>query len=91
MITGSDVPIVVFISESMAPASHRGDLVLLWNQDRTIRVGDVPLIWFPEERLPMLHRAIQAHWVEDEIVGGEPVYVPAKSFYWMASAVFIPV
>lgn len=75
--TNSDLPVVVVVSESMAPAFHRGDLLLLWNRELTVRVGDVPLVWFPEQRLPMVHRAVQLHWDWDEggVDGGEPVYV----------------
>jgi signal peptidase len=91
IITGSDIPIVVVISESMAPAFHRGDLLLLWNRDRTVRVGDVPLVWFPNQHLPMLHRAVQSHWVDEEIPGGGPVYVPAEFSYLISSALFISV
>lgn len=88
IITGSDVPIVVVISESMAPTFHRGDLLLLWNRDRTVRVGDVPLVWFPDRHLPMLHRAVQSHWVEDEMSGCGPVYVAAEPFFRISSALF---
>jgi signal peptidase len=73
IITGSDIPIVVVVSESMAPAFHRGDLLILWNRDRTVRVGDVPVVWFTDQHLPMVHRAIQSYWDEGAVSGGEPV------------------
>jgi signal peptidase len=53
------VPIVSVISESMAPAFHRGDLLFLSNRSNNIRVGDIPVVWFPGRNLPMVHRAIK--------------------------------
>lgn len=58
-ITGSSHPVMVVSSESMEPAFHRGDLILLWNQQEKINVGDIPVVWFPGRRLPMVHRAIK--------------------------------
>ncbi|KXT15015.1 hypothetical protein AC579_7772 [Pseudocercospora musae] len=62
LITGSTIPAMVVISESMAPAFHRGDLILLWNRTRNINVGDIPVVWFEEQSLPMVHRCIQSYW-----------------------------
>lgn len=59
VLTGSPVPIVCVISESMAPAFHRGDLVFLWNRTPAVRVGDIPVVWFHGKSLPMVHRVIQ--------------------------------
>ena len=59
VITGSPNPIVVVISESMAPAFHRGDLLFLWNKKPRIEVGEIPVCWFPDRALPMVHRAIK--------------------------------
>jgi len=73
--TDSGLPVVVVVSESMAPAFHRGDLLLLWNRDAAVRVGDVPLVWFLDQPHPMVHRVVQSHWIEGEGLGSEPVYV----------------
>ncbi|KAJ6121971.1 Signal peptidase I, partial [Penicillium capsulatum] len=59
VITGSPSPIVVVISESMAPAFHRGDLLFLWNRQPWIHAGEIPVCWFPGNPLPMVHRAIK--------------------------------
>lgn len=64
LITSATVPVVVVVSESMAPAFHRGDLLLLWNRQQAINVGDIPVVWFPGNKLPMVHRAVQVHWTE---------------------------
>lgn len=52
---------MIVISESMAPAFHRGDVVFLWNRERIIKVGDIPVCWFPSRSTPMVHRAIGTH------------------------------
>lgn len=57
--TGSPYPVIVVISESMVPAFHRGDLLFLWNRQRWIQAGEIPVCWFPGRRLPMVHRAIE--------------------------------
>jgi signal peptidase len=62
LITGSPHPIIVVISESMAPAFHRGDVCLLWNHGASINVGDIPVVWFEGRELPMVHRVIESHW-----------------------------
>ncbi|KAI6084733.1 putative signal peptidase I [Hypoxylon rubiginosum] len=60
--TNSPCPIHVVVSESMAPAFHRGDIIILSNLDHEIRVGDIPVIWFSQAPLPMVHRAIKVIW-----------------------------
>lgn len=60
IITGSPHPIVVVISQSMAPAFNRGDLLFLWNRQPWITAGEIPVCWFPGSPLPMVHRAIKA-------------------------------
>ncbi|KAJ6098405.1 signal peptidase complex catalytic subunit SEC11 [Penicillium canescens] len=59
LTTASPYPIVVVISESMAPAFHRGDILFLSNRQYEVSVGDIPVVWFPGNPLPMVHRAIQ--------------------------------
>lgn len=60
IITGSPYPIIVVISESMAPAFNRGDLLFLWNRQHWIQAGEIPVCWFPGGQLPMVHRAIKS-------------------------------
>ncbi|KAF2142809.1 uncharacterized protein K452DRAFT_297341 [Aplosporella prunicola CBS 121167] len=62
LLTDSSSPIVVVVSESMAPAFHRGDILFLWNRTPVISAGDIPVVWFKGRELPMVHRAIRVHW-----------------------------
>jgi len=62
VFTNSSHPVMAVISESMAPAFHRGDVVFLWNRDPIIKVGDIPVCWFPGRSTPMVHRAIGTHF-----------------------------
>ncbi|KAI2633925.1 putative signal peptidase complex catalytic subunit SEC11 [Xylaria nigripes] len=57
--TNSSIPVVCVVSESMAPTFHRGDLLLLWNWTAAVDPGDIPVVWFQNEPLPMVHRIIQ--------------------------------
>lgn len=59
ILTNTPVPIVCVVSESMAPAFHRGDILLLWNRVSSVNVGDIPVVWFDERPLPMVHRVIK--------------------------------
>ncbi|CAG7996530.1 unnamed protein product [Penicillium salamii] len=58
IVTGSKYPILVVTSESMEPAFQRGDLIFLWNREKIIHTGDIPVIWIPGKPLPMVHRVI---------------------------------
>ncbi|KAF2469718.1 signal peptidase I [Lindgomyces ingoldianus] len=59
VVTGSPHPILTVSSESMEPTFYRGDIILLWNRQHYIDVGDIPVVWFPGRSLPMVHRAIK--------------------------------
>jgi signal peptidase I len=59
VLTASSVPVLCVISESMAPAFHRGDLLLLSNRSNHIHAGDIPVVWFHGRDLPMVHRAVK--------------------------------
>lgn len=63
LVTDSHFPIVCVTSESMAPTFHRGDVLLLWNRTSTVEVGDIPVMWFENIPLPMVHRVIKVHSV----------------------------
>lgn len=73
LVTGSLNPIIVVISESMSPAFHRGDVCLLWNRRPSIKVGDIPVVWFEGRELPMVHRTIESHWHLDETTAFNPM------------------
>lgn len=59
------------ISESMAPAFHRGDLIFLWNRPSLIHVGDIPVVWFSGNAYPMVHRAVQVYGDADSTIDHE--------------------
>lgn len=59
LITASSYPFVVVISESMAPAFNRGDILFLSNWQHDISIADIPVVWFPGNPLPMVHRVIE--------------------------------
>ena len=66
-LTNSEHPVLVVSSGSMEPAFYRGDLILLWNRQKQVRTGDIPVVWFPGRPLPMVHRAIKvSHQVLSE-------------------------
>ncbi|KAJ5220668.1 Signal peptidase I [Penicillium citrinum] len=56
--TASSYPIVVVTSESMEPAFQRGDILFLSNRSYEVFAGDIPVVWFPGNPLPMVHRAL---------------------------------
>ncbi|KAH7353916.1 signal peptidase I [Plectosphaerella cucumerina] len=58
-------PAMVVLTESMVPAFHPGDVIFLWNRTELIQIGDIPVIWFEADPLPMVHRALSiAHGEE---------------------------
>ncbi|KAK2750562.1 Signal peptidase complex catalytic subunit SEC11-like protein 2 [Colletotrichum kahawae] len=58
LATNCAFPAMVVLSESMEPAFSRGDVILLANWQE-VEVGDIPVIWFQGQRLPMVHRAVE--------------------------------
>ena len=66
LLTNTSAPIMVVVSDSMAPAFHRGDIIVLWNREPLIKVGDIAVCWFPGRELPMVHRVIRTFWEVDE-------------------------
>ena len=61
LLSDSPIPINVVTSESMEPAFRRGDVIFIWNREPLIRVGDIPVVWIPGRKQPMVHRAIHVH------------------------------
>lgn len=66
LITNSPAPVIVVISDSMAPTFHRGDILFLQNWQSTVEVGDIPVVWFPGRNLPMVHRCVKVNWSKAE-------------------------
>ncbi|KAF4893769.1 Signal peptidase complex catalytic subunit SEC11 [Colletotrichum fructicola] len=58
LATNCAYPAMVVLSESMEPAFSRGDIILLANWQE-VDVGDIPVIWFQGQPLPMVHRAVE--------------------------------
>ncbi|EEA21742.1 hypothetical protein TMatcc_008835 [Talaromyces marneffei ATCC 18224] len=71
ILTASPSPVMCVISESMAPAFHRGDLIFLWNRPSLIHVGDIPVVWFSGNAYPMVHRAVQVYGDADSTIDHE--------------------
>ncbi|KAI3399860.1 hypothetical protein diail_5371 [Diaporthe ilicicola] len=65
VLTNSSTPVICVVSESMSPAFHRGDILFLWNRTSSIEVGDIPVVWFDGNPLPMVHRVVQVFWDDD--------------------------
>lgn len=53
-VSDSPIPIVVVTSQSMEPTFRRGDILLLWNRQEFVRVGEIPVVWFEGRPLPMV-------------------------------------
>ena len=53
-LTNCPCPIAVVTSESMEPAFHRGDIIFLYNRQQYINIGDIPVLWFENRKLPMV-------------------------------------
>jgi hypothetical protein len=72
VLSASSVPIVSVISESMAPAFHRGDLLFLSNRSSHVQAGDIPVVWFSGRNLPMVHRAIRVYHGDEDDRDSQP-------------------
>ena len=53
-LTNCPCPIAVVTSESMEPAFHRGDIIFSWKRQQYINIGDIPVLWFENRKLPMV-------------------------------------
>jgi len=65
VITGSESPIVVVLSESMETAFFRGDLLFLWNDKAPLKVGDITVFSIDGQNIPVVHRVITVHDCEN--------------------------
>ena len=61
VITDSHSPIVVVLSGSMEPAFQRGDLLFLWNRDKTADVGEIVVYNVKGKDIPIVHRVVRKH------------------------------
>ncbi|ORX44561.1 signal peptidase I [Anaeromyces robustus] len=62
VITNSESPIVVVLSESMEPAFHRGDLLFLTlPKQEPFVVGDIVVYKIKGQDIPIVHRVLKIH------------------------------
>ncbi|KAJ3065872.1 Signal peptidase complex catalytic subunit S11C [Quaeritorhiza haematococci] len=61
VVTNSESPIVVVLSESMEPSFARGDLLFLTLNDEPIRIGDICVFKIKNKEVPVVHRVIELH------------------------------
>ncbi|KAL2436553.1 Signal peptidase complex catalytic subunit SEC11 [Exophiala dermatitidis] len=61
VISDSPSPIVVVLSGSMEPAFQRGDLLFLWNRDKTAEVGEIVVYNVRGKDIPIVHRVVRSY------------------------------
>ncbi|TPX69654.1 hypothetical protein SpCBS45565_g02304 [Spizellomyces sp. 'palustris'] len=61
VVTNSESPIVVVLSESMEPAFARGDLLFLTQPSTPITIGDICVFKLRGKPVPIVHRVIELH------------------------------
>lgn len=61
VIADSPSPIVVVLSGSMEPAFQRGDLLFLWNRDKTAQVGEIVVYNVKGKDIPIVHRVVRSY------------------------------
>ena len=67
VLSNTPHPMMVVLSESMAPAFRRGDVIFIWNRTDAFRVGEIPVCWFAGQPMPMVHRVVQVHHASKDI------------------------
>lgn len=61
VIANTGTPAVVVLSGSMEPAFQRGDILLLWNRENHVNVGDVVVYETNRRSIPIVHRVVHDH------------------------------
>lgn len=61
VITDSPSPIVVVLSGSMEPAFQRGDLLFLWNRNKSVEVGEIVVYNVRGMDIPIVHRVVRKY------------------------------
>ncbi|KAJ1497808.1 Signal peptidase complex catalytic subunit [Coelomomyces lativittatus] len=61
VLTGTDAPIVVVLTESMEPAFARGDLLFLAKPNRPLVAGDIIVYKLSTKEIPIVHRLLNVH------------------------------
>ncbi|EER24856.1 signal peptidase, putative [Coccidioides posadasii C735 delta SOWgp] len=68
LATNTSHPAMVVLSGSMEPAFQRGDIIFLSNWTQQVEVGDIPVLWFEGNPLPMVHRAVEVHGTGRQLI-----------------------
>ncbi|KAK0666938.1 putative signal peptidase complex catalytic subunit SEC11C [Cercophora samala] len=69
LLSGTRYPVVVVITNSMAPAFDPGDILLVHRHpahDGRVRVGDLPVIMNPDRPYPFIHRVVGVFYDDNE-------------------------
>ncbi|KAJ3152184.1 Signal peptidase complex catalytic subunit S11C [Geranomyces variabilis] len=61
VVTNSESPIVVVLSESMEPAFARGDLLFLTLPSTPVTIGDICVFKLQDKPIPIVHRVLEIH------------------------------
>lgn len=61
VIANTHSPIVVVLTGSMEPAFQRGDVLFLWNRQKSNQVGDVVVYDTSSRDIPIVHRVLREH------------------------------
>ncbi|KAJ3137609.1 Signal peptidase complex catalytic subunit S11C [Geranomyces variabilis] len=61
VVTNSESPIVVVLSESMEPAFARGDLLFLTLPSTPVTIGDICVFKIQDKPIPIVHRVLEIH------------------------------
>ncbi|PRQ46399.1 putative signal peptidase I [Rosa chinensis] len=65
LMTGSESPVVVVLSESMEPGFARGDILFLHMSKDPIRAGEIVVFNVDGRIIPIVHRVIKVHERKD--------------------------
>ncbi|KAK9947586.1 hypothetical protein M0R45_003202 [Rubus argutus] len=65
LMTGSESPVVVVLSESMEPGFARGDILFLHMSKDPIRAGEIVVYNVDGRPIPIVHRVIKVHGQRD--------------------------
>ncbi|KXN70019.1 Sec11-like 3, isoform CRA_b, partial [Conidiobolus coronatus NRRL 28638] len=57
----SESPAVVVMSDSMAPAFHKGDILFQHLNPSPIEIGEVVVFKLPDRPIPIVHRVLKLH------------------------------
>ncbi|KAK3159542.1 hypothetical protein QOZ80_2AG0151340 [Eleusine coracana subsp. coracana] len=61
VVTGTESPLVVVLSESMEPGFKRGDILFLHMKKDPIRTGEIVVFNVDGRDIPIVHRVIKVH------------------------------